>query len=64
MATSLRWCDLDLKHGTVRLDANKTDEPCTWVLDAGVRRALERYKKIYRADAKPIELVFTEENGG
>jgi integrase len=44
-AVSLRWRDLDLKHGTVRLDANKTEEPRTWVLDHGVFQALKRFKQ-------------------
>ncbi len=45
-ATSLRWEDLDLKHGTVRLDANKTDDPRMWVMRPDVVRALKKWEKL------------------
>lgn len=33
---ALRWDDLDLERGSVRLDANKTDDPRAWALHPGV----------------------------
>jgi integrase len=41
----LRWRDLDLEHGRVRLDANKTDDPRAWALSPDVARALSWWKK-------------------
>jgi integrase len=32
--------DVDLDHGAIRLDENKTDDPRAWALDPGVVRAL------------------------
>jgi integrase len=37
---ALTWADLDLKRGMVKLDRNKTDDPRSWALDAGVHAAL------------------------
>ncbi len=34
-ALGLRWSDLDLKRGAVRLDKNKTDDPRAWALTPG-----------------------------
>ncbi len=44
-ARALTWDDLDLANGTVTLDQNKTDAPRSWPLDAGVVRALVKWKK-------------------
>ena len=41
----LRWRDVDLEHGRVRLDANKTDDPRAWALSADVVRVLAWWKK-------------------
>jgi integrase len=41
----LRWRDLDLEHGRVRLDANKTDDPRAWALSPDVARVLAWWKK-------------------
>ena len=55
-ALSLRWGDLDLDRGVIRLDANKTDEPRAWLLTPGVSEALAKY----RPDTfKPSDPVFT-----
>lgn len=35
-ALGLRWSDVDLERGAVRLDENKTDDPRAWALDASV----------------------------
>lgn len=37
---ALRWRDLDLDHGRVRLDENKTDDPRAWALSPDVVRTL------------------------
>jgi len=39
-AMALRWGDVDLERGAVRLDQNKTDDPRAWVLDPGVAAVL------------------------
>jgi integrase len=49
-ALGLRWADLDLERGTLSLDENKTDDPRTWALDAGVARALKAWRRISTAD--------------
>ena len=43
---ALEWSALDLKHGVVRLDVNKTDDPRDWPLDPGVVEALKRWKRM------------------
>lgn len=58
-ACRLTWADLDLAHGAVALDENKTDDPRTWALDASVTRALIRWKELTAADADPAALVFS-----
>jgi integrase len=35
-ALRLEWSDLDLEHGTLSLDENKTDDPRTWALGLDV----------------------------
>lgn len=40
-AIELRWRELDLERGVVRLDRNKTDDPRSWAMDPSTRRALE-----------------------
>ena len=42
---SLRWRDVDLQHGRVRLDENKTDDPRAWALSPDVVRALAWWQK-------------------
>lgn len=51
-ALGLRWCDLDLKRGAVRLDRNKTDDARAWALAPGVTEALAAF------EGEPRELVF------
>ena len=43
-AVMLRWADVDLGRGVVRLDANKTDDPRAWAVAPGVAEALAAYK--------------------
>ncbi|HVW26875.1 MAG TPA: site-specific integrase [Polyangiaceae bacterium] len=45
-AGSVEWTDLDLIHGTINLDVNKTDDARSWVLDTSTAEALRRWKKI------------------
>ncbi len=41
----LRWRDVDLERGRVRLDENKTDDPRAWALSPDVVRVLAWWKK-------------------
>ncbi len=45
-ALALQWRDLDLRHGVVRLDANKTDTPRNWTLSRGTREGLLAWKHL------------------
>ncbi|MFO0564319.1 MAG: tyrosine-type recombinase/integrase [Polyangiaceae bacterium] len=62
-ALSLIWADLDLDHGVVCLDENKTEDPRTWALDPGVAEALRRWRVRLGAKAKPNQPVFIEVSG-
>lgn len=53
-ARALRWSDLDLERGVIKLDENKTDDPRAWALDPGVATALA----LYRRECPERELVF------
>ncbi len=61
-AAELRWADLDLEHGTVSLDENKTDHPRMWKLGPGVAAALQRWRD--QREAEPGDFVFIDDNGG
>lgn len=56
-ALSLEWSDLDLEHGAVRLDVNKTSDPRAWAIDPGVARALIRWKEMRPKLARPFAEV-------
>ena len=45
-ALQLEWTDLELEHGTVRLDRNKTNDPRAWALGGDVAEALRRYREL------------------
>ena len=62
-ALSLTWECVDLKRGAIRLDKNKTDDPRSWALDAGVARALRVYRECFPSDASASGLVFVSPNG-
>jgi len=47
-ARLMEWDDFDLENGTVTLDKNKTNDPRSWPLDAGVVRALVKWKEEHR----------------
>jgi len=57
---SIRFRDLDLEVGRISLDENKTDDPRTWALDPGVRRALKAWKDRFCPDASHDDYVFAE----
>jgi len=42
--SSLRWRDVDLKRGVVKLDENKTDDPRVWALSWDVVAALKWWR--------------------
>ena len=46
-ARAMRWDDVDLERGVVRLDRNKTDEPRTWRLGDDVVRALAAWRRLH-----------------
>lgn len=62
-ALRLRWCDIDLEHGMVHLDINKTDDPRSWVLDPGVAEALRMWRQAFASSAKPEDVVFVDRDG-
>ncbi len=43
--SDLRWRDVDLVRGRIRLDENKTDDPRAWALSQDVVRVLAWWKK-------------------
>jgi len=54
-AMALRWSDVDLDQGTIRLDKNKTDDPRMWVLGPDVVEALGALKP---SQASPEQAIF------
>ena len=61
-AQALRWGDVDLSRGAIKLDVNKTDDPRSWALDPGVVRALEAWRDM-RTDTGADEPLFIDEHG-
>jgi integrase len=61
-AAGLRWRDLDLRHGAITLDENKTDDPRAWSLNPGVACALALWRE-ERDDWADDDQVFTEGPG-
>ena len=61
-AAALTWGCLDLQRGTVRLDRNKTREPRSWALSAGVVRALARWR-VMRGEVSSDDHVFCDAQG-
>jgi hypothetical protein len=57
-ALSLTWPDLDLDHGVLRLDTNKTDDPRSWVMGEDVTRALKAWKEMRGDKVKKSPHVF------
>ena len=46
----MKFRDVDLKRGRVRLDENKTDDPRAWALSPDVARTLKWWKKRRKAE--------------
>ncbi len=64
-ASALEWRDVDLEHGTVSLDENKTDHPRWWKLSSGVVEALAAWKAaraIEGTRVEPKDSVFIDEH--
>jgi integrase len=49
-AAELRWTDVDLERGAIRLDKNKTDDARAWALDPGVTRGLAAWRKLSQGE--------------
>ncbi len=50
-----QWGDLDLEHGAVRLDENKTDDPRAWALDPSVVLTLKWWReRVPHEDSDPV----------
>lgn len=62
-ALGFTWSDVDLEHGLVHLDDNKTDDPRSWSLDPGVAEALRRWRSAFAVGAKPSDDVFIDSSG-
>jgi integrase len=61
-AATLRWRQLDLVRGTLRIEQDKTDHSRMWRLDAGVAEALRRWKDL-QGRPQPDGLVFVDAKG-
>lgn len=57
-ALALRWTDLDLDHGAITLDTNKTSDPRSWALDPGVTAALVAWRSICESKGHASPHVF------
>jgi len=57
----LRWRDVDLEHGRVSLEQDKTDDPRDWNLRPDVVEALKRWKQQTKPHTEPSDCVFAEE---
>lgn len=49
-ALDLSWDAIDLEHGVIRLDENKTDDPRSWALGEDVLEALRRWRDLSPAE--------------
>lgn len=61
-AVGLDWCHLDLDHGQVRLDSNKTDDPRAWALSPDVVIALKQWRNV-QGQVEASDPVFVGTNG-
>lgn len=57
----LEWRDVDLTRGRVDLDENKTDDPRSWDLDPGVRRALHAWRETFGRHGASSDRVFARD---
>ncbi len=60
---AMQCADVDLVHGTLSLDENKTDHPRFWKLAPGVSESLAAWFAL-RGGVKPDERVFVDESNG
>jgi len=58
----LRWRDVDLEHGRVRLDENKTDDPRAWALSPDVVRTLAWWKGQTSGEDSDVVVRFDRAN--
>jgi hypothetical protein len=56
----LQWRHIDLSHGVLRLDVNKTGVPRVWALSDGVKRALAAMYEEQGPDARVFPSVELE----
>ena len=56
----LRWRDVDLEHGRVNLEKDKTDDPRDWDMRPDVVEVLRRWKNRNEPHAEPDDHVFAE----
>ena len=59
----LKWKDVDLELGRIRLDENKTDDPRAWKLSPDVARVLAWWKKCTAGEPGDLVLGFELKNG-
>ncbi len=57
-ATTLDFRDVDLSHGEIHLDSNKTDDPRSWALGDDVAEALRRWRDHFHPNPKPASRIF------
>ncbi len=57
------WLDIDLVHNRADLDENKTDNPRAWDMRRDSLLAMKIWRKYFRPNAKPTDLVFTDDDG-
>ena len=56
----LRWRDVDLEHGRVNLEMDKTDDPRDWDMRPDVVETLRRWKNRTEPHAQAEDYVFAE----
>jgi hypothetical protein len=56
----LHWRDVDLKHGPVNIEKDKTHDPSDWDLRPDVVEALGRWEERREPHTKPEDHVFSE----
>ncbi|MEP7051068.1 MAG: tyrosine-type recombinase/integrase [Pseudomonadota bacterium] len=60
---NLQWTDVDLDRGVLVLDRNKTNDPRSWSMDAGVVCGLKVWKAKFARSAKPNAKIIEDKNG-
>ena len=62
-AASLTWSSVDLEHGSVALDENKTEDPRMWMLGRDVVAALRAWKRMTAPNAEDSASIFAQDSG-